>query len=645
MAVDTHRIAVIPGDGIGREVVPEGIRVLEAAGRRFGISFEWEHFPWGCQELLETGRMLPEEGLERLVRGMIRDNRLPRRIRALADTLRRHRVILAHSHEFSMAAYGAWAARRAGVAHLFTMHGSRYYAERLRRRVALRVAAMLSGAVVSVSHILRQHLCRDLWIRASRIVTIPNGVRQLPLTDGSLREELHVGPGDQLAVAVGNLYPVKGHSYLLEALGLLAAAFPRLHVAIVMMSQTGGHGDAWVPAGFRVPRRAWLPENVADGAAEVRRLARRILMAGPDFLKLCATGGITCVTDSWEEAQFTVEELRAMVEEAHARFRSVACHAYGGEGLRRALEGGCDSIEHGQALNLGYDEAKWVGERCLLHAAERGLPVARYRPGEVGGDSRTGRTVTDHFVAAIIKGCLEFGAFPELDMELDIAPIDYVARAMIHLVFRRQPLVVAASAEFEKAGDFRTMELDGISVLIVRQRDGALRAFHNVCRHHAAEVCTGEGSISEMVCPYHGWTYRLDGKLVRAPRLGQSEVFDRDAFGLKPVAVEAWGSLVFIHLGQDPPPLAPHLTELERRLDAMKTGALTFVARRTYDMRCNWKVYVDNYLEGYHLPIVHPQLFRELDYENYRTETARFMSIQHAPLREVKGGGTFIGPS
>jgi myxalamid-type nonribosomal peptide synthetase MxaA len=99
-----------------------------------------------------------------------------------------------------------------------------------------------------------------------------------------------------------------------------------------------------------------------------------------------------------------------------------------------------DSIEHGQALNLGYDEAKWVGERCLLHAAERGLPVARYRPGEVGGDSLTGRTVTDHFVAAIIKGCLEFGAFPALDMELDIAPIDYVARAMTHLAFRRQPL-------------------------------------------------------------------------------------------------------------------------------------------------------------------------------------------------------------
>lgn len=99
-----------------------------------------------------------------------------------------------------------------------------------------------------------------------------------------------------------------------------------------------------------------------------------------------------------------------------------------------------DSIEHGQALNLGYDEAKWVAERCLLFAEERGLPVARYRPGEVGGDSVTGRCVTDHFVVAAIKGFVQFGAFPALDMEVDVAPIDYVARAMVYLMFHRNPL-------------------------------------------------------------------------------------------------------------------------------------------------------------------------------------------------------------
>jgi thioester reductase-like protein len=99
-----------------------------------------------------------------------------------------------------------------------------------------------------------------------------------------------------------------------------------------------------------------------------------------------------------------------------------------------------DSIDHGRALNLGYDEAKWVGERCLLHAADRGLPLARYRPGEVGGDSVSGRCVTDHFLIAAIKGFLQFGAFPALDIEVDVAPVDYVARSMVYLIFEGNPL-------------------------------------------------------------------------------------------------------------------------------------------------------------------------------------------------------------
>ncbi len=99
-----------------------------------------------------------------------------------------------------------------------------------------------------------------------------------------------------------------------------------------------------------------------------------------------------------------------------------------------------DSIDHYKLLNLGYDEAKWVGEKCLLNAAERGLPVARYRPGEVGGDSVTGRCVTDHFLIACIKGFLQFGAFPRLEIGVDVAPVDYVAKAMVYMAFRRNPL-------------------------------------------------------------------------------------------------------------------------------------------------------------------------------------------------------------
>ena len=110
---------------------------------------------------------------------------------------------------------------------------------------------------------------------------------------------------------------------------------PRLLIAIVMISQTGGHGDAWLPAGIRIQKRAWLPSPVADGVDDVRRLVRHVLMAGADFVKICATGGITSVTDSWDEAQFTVEELRTAVTEAAMRHKRVAVHAEGIEGRDR----------------------------------------------------------------------------------------------------------------------------------------------------------------------------------------------------------------------------------------------------------------------------------------------------------------------
>jgi myxalamid-type nonribosomal peptide synthetase MxaA len=99
-----------------------------------------------------------------------------------------------------------------------------------------------------------------------------------------------------------------------------------------------------------------------------------------------------------------------------------------------------DSLDHGKLLNLGYDEAKWVGERCLINATERGLPVARYRPGEVGGDSETGRCVLNHFLIAAFKGFLQYGAFPPIDTHVDVAPVDYVAKAIVHMAFRRNPL-------------------------------------------------------------------------------------------------------------------------------------------------------------------------------------------------------------
>ncbi len=196
-------------------------------------------------------------------------------------------------------------------------------------------------------------------------------------------------------------------------------------------------------------------------------------------------------------------------------------------------------------------------------------------------------------------------------------------------VFRRSWQAVGRLDQVSRPGDYFTGCLVDDPYVVLRDQDGTLRAFHNVCRHHAAEVCRGEGSLTELVCPYHGWAYRLDGGLSRAPRLGRSELFDRESFSLKPAAVAAFGALIFIHLGDDPPPLMPQFAELAPRLEAMATGDLEFVSSRSYELRCNWKVYVDNYLDGgYHVSVLHKALAGQLDLDTYDTELFERVSIQ-----------------
>jgi len=212
-------------------------------------------------------------------------------------------------------------------------------------------------------------------------------------------------------------------------------------------------------------------------------------------------------------------------------------------------------------------------------------------------------------------------------------------------VFRRSWQAVGRVDQVTAPGDYFTGAVASDPYVVLRDRDGTLRAFHNVCRHHAAQVCQGEGTLKELVCPYHGWTYRLDGGLTRAPRLGKNELFTREGFSLKPAAVDTLGPLIFIYLGDDPPPLKAQVGELAGRLEATGTSTLTFVARRSYDIRCNWKVYVDNYLDGgYHVSVLHKALAGQLDLDTYVTELFDRVSIQSCRSPEeapAEAGGDF----
>jgi len=190
-------------------------------------------------------------------------------------------------------------------------------------------------------------------------------------------------------------------------------------------------------------------------------------------------------------------------------------------------------------------------------------------------------------------------------------------------------LVAARMDQLDQPRKYVCGEIASERYVIVRGDDDKLRAFHNVCRHHAAAVAEGEGSTKRFMCPYHGWTYGLDGKLINAPELGDARDFDPDCFGLVPMAVEAWGPLVFISLAEQPRSLANDLGQLKGVLDETDFKSLRFVQRQTYTLDCNWKVYVDNYLDGgYHVAYLHRGLASQLDLGSYTTELFERFSIQ-----------------
>ena len=193
--------------------------------------------------------------------------------------------------------------------------------------------------------------------------------------------------------------------------------------------------------------------------------------------------------------------------------------------------------------------------------------------------------------------------------------------------------IVGVRDQVLKPGDYFTTQLAGEPLLIVRGVDGVLRGFYNVCRHRAGPPAEGCGSRKVFRCGYHGWTYSLDGRLLNAPEMDGTANFDHSQFGLRPVAVGEWGAWVFVNLDANCEELIASLQELPRQTRNYGLERLKLAERREYRMQCNWKVYIDNYLEGYHLPSVHPGLNRELDYGQYVTETFERHSRQASPIR------------
>jgi choline monooxygenase len=218
-------------------------------------------------------------------------------------------------------------------------------------------------------------------------------------------------------------------------------------------------------------------------------------------------------------------------------------------------------------------------------------------------------------------------------------------------VFRRTWQLACRAEQVAAPGAFVAGRTAGLPWVVIRGDDGTLRAFANTCRHKATEVCAGSGVLPEvpggrhLTCPYHGWTYRLDGSLRSAPRITGIEGFDRDEMALPPLAVEVWGPLVLVSADPAATPLADAVEGLTLALDGAGWSSLRWSTRRVYDVACNWKAFCDNYLDGgYHVPHLHPGLADQLDLERYRTELSGEYSVQTCPASDAErteGGAVY----
>ena len=172
-------------------------------------------------------------------------------------------------------------------------------------------------------------------------------------------------------------------------------------------------------------------------------------------------------------------------------------------------------------------------------------------------------------------------------------------------IFRKEWLCVGRASALANPGDYVTADIDGQPIVVVRGEDGALRAFSNVCLHRMSVLLEGRGNVRRIVCPYHAWNYSLDGVLRGAPMMERQSGFCKDAYALPSVRCDTWLGWVYVSLNEAAPPVAAQLADLTALIDIYDMGAYveTFYEEHVWDT--NWKILAENFMESYHLPMLH----------------------------------------
>ena len=232
--------------------------------------------------------------------------------------------------------------------------------------------------------------------------------------------------------------------------------------------------------------------------------------------------------------------------------------------------------------------------------------------------------------------CLSEASTPPSAWYTDQSVFDLEQRT----VFSRSWQLVGRTEQVREPSRYITCENAGEPILVSRGSDNVLRGFFNVSRHHAAAVMTkSEGKTENLRCPYHGWNYDLEGKLIHTPEFAGVSNFDRSANGLVPLQVAGWHGWVFVKLDGGGPTLKEFLgADLVEHLEPLNLERLNWFQHRSYFLHCNWKVFVDNYLDGgYHVTHIRGGLSSVLDNSKYKIETGERFCLQSSPIVVKKG--------
>ena len=198
-------------------------------------------------------------------------------------------------------------------------------------------------------------------------------------------------------------------------------------------------------------------------------------------------------------------------------------------------------------------------------------------------------------------------------------------------IFLKEWQLVGSHSQIKNPGDVLVAEIANNPIIISRQKDNTLKGFYNVCQHRGGPLAYENCSLSKLQCKYHGWVYDLNGNLKSARGFKKSELKVED-YDLTPVNIAEWMGQVFVNLSSNPVDLGSQIDEIKTLVSPIDFSNYVFKFRESYEINCNWKVYMDNFLEGFHIPFVHPELNKVIDYKSYKTEIYDRFSLQWCPL-------------